>query len=193
MKNNTTIIIIICIAAMAAAVLAVNKMVINKFMQPAAQDSRTETKAPDDTVYTAEDIEQIAGTSMDSRDRTILSSEYKDYFLHSGVTPQNNYQLVHYMLFDSPETAREAFDKIKNDLYKEDSVKISDDFVSGTERDVMDADVDSCFLLRGNMLVSASAVYSNYYDINDEEKVQAHNAENKKNYEELKEWLKNEF
>ena len=167
--------------------------------EPDMPESQEEIKGSDktvytaDTVFTAEDIEQIAGTSPDSRDRTILKLEYKDYFLHSGITPQNNYQRVHYMLFDSPEKARDAFEKISTDLYEEDSVEISDDFVSGRERGVMDAEVESCFLLRGNMLVTASAAYSNYYDINDEEKVQAHNAENRKNYEELKEWLKSEF
>ena len=156
-----------------------------------APESQAATKEHDDTVYTESDIEKMMGTSVTVKDASLLKTDCTMCYCKDDKT--NNYQDLAYYLFDTPDDAEKMFEKLRTGWFEESSLEDSGDFLSGREKDVMDASIDCCFLLRGNMIVSASAVYSCYYDIKDEEKIQAQNAESRKNYEELKEWLQNEF
>jgi hypothetical protein len=157
-----------------------------------SSNSNSNTK---NKVYTRSDIVKLTGTAVVSDKDEIYDTEYTSYYsINCYKNPQNNYQQLEYMLFDSPETARKVFDQIKSGRYESLRTE-TPDFVSGRE-DYCDVFYYSFYLLRGNMLVtSALSVGAYFIDLNEKAKnaaKEAEDAERSKKFNKLEKWLINE-
>ena len=143
--------------------------------------------------YTESDIEQITRTSVASKEREIYDIKYTLCYSINYENPQNNYQQLEYMLFDSPITARKVFRRLRSRVYRNGTKTQTPDFVSGLEDGVCDVFVESFYLLRGNMLVTSKLVTSAYYpEPRKKAEIKARDAERKDKYDELEEWVRNE-
>jgi hypothetical protein len=143
--------------------------------------------------YTESDIEQITGTSVSSDKDKIFGIEYTLCYSINYENPQNNYQQLEYMLFDSPITARKVFRRLRSRAYMDSTKTQTPNFVSGRLEGVCDAFVYSFYLLKGNMLVTAELSVGAYF-INPDERAEreAEDAERIDKYNELEKWVLNE-
>lgn len=141
--------------------------------------------------WTIEDLNKLAGAELNTRDWTI--KDVKCTRAGFKGEAENNYQRVYYFLFDSEKDAKEAFKLLKEKGLNENGMEVTENTLYGYEKDVCDADIECFYLITGNLLVETEGVYGNYYDINDEEKVQAANKKESEEFQELKAWIPQNF
>ncbi|MBP3799321.1 MAG: hypothetical protein J6I46_16340 [Ruminococcus sp.] len=147
-------------------------------------------KSKPDAKYTAEDIDKLAGTEFKHKDTKLRGVECVRCYRNEDQA--NNYQRLSYYVFCSSKDANKAFKKLKG-TFKENTLEEDENFISGYEDGVMDAEIQSCFLIDSNLIVGASAAYSHYYSIEEEQQVQENNKKQKEQFEELRKWIPENF
>lgn len=159
-------------------------------MPKGASDTHGDDDKPSKT-WTIDDLNKLAGAELTVRDRTLMNVKCTCAVFRDDA--ENNYQRVNYFLFDSEKDAKEAFKLLKEKGLNENGMEATENTLYGYEKDVCDADIECFYLITGNLLVETEGVYGNYYDINDEEKVQAANKKESEEFQELKAWIPQNF
>lgn len=185
-ENRKALPVVIGVLLIGAVLAAIVRLLLHNGIR----GSHGEDDKPSKT-WTIEDINKLAGAELNTRDWTI--KDIKCTRAGFKGEAENNYQRVYYFLFDSEKDAKEAFKKLKEDGLKENGMEATENTLYGYEKDVCDADIECFYLKTGNLLVEAEGVYGNYYDKNDEEKVQAANKKESEEFQELKAWIPENF